>query len=411
MAVFSDLALLDQQDPLSSTRDLFSLPEGVLYLDGNSLGPLPRNVAARLQQVIQQEWGEGLIRSWNTADWLHLPQRVGARIARLIGAQPEEVRAADSTSINLFKVLSAALKLCADRPVVLSDTGNFPSDLYIAEGVLQQESRSRTLKLVEPEAVLEALDEQVAVVLLTQVDYRTGRLHDLKAVTRKAHDVGAFIIWDLAHSAGAVPVDLNGSEADFAVGCGYKYLNGGPGAPAFVYVAQRHQESLQQPLSGWLGHAQPFAFETRYTPASGADRLLCGTPTVLGMSALEAALEVFEGIEMEGIRKKSEQLTQLFLELVEDRCAGWGLELVTPRRPEERGSQVSFAHEEAYAIMQALIAEGVIGDFRAPNLMRFGFAPLYLSFQQVGTAVEHLRRILSERRWDRPEFQQRAAVT
>lgn len=406
-----DLNALDQQDPLAGCRNLFSIPEGTLYLDGNSLGPLPKAVPARLQQVLQQEWGTGLIQSWNTADWLHLPQRVGARLAPLIGATPEEVRAADSTSVNLFKVLAAALSLQNERPVVLSDTGNFPSDLYIAEGALQQEGRGRTLRLVEPEAVLEALDEQTAVALLTQVDYRTGRLHDLKAVTQRAHEVGALVIWDLAHSAGALPIDLNGGGVDFAVGCGYKYLNGGPGAPAFVYVAQRHHDSLQQPLSGWLGHAQPFAFETHYTPAPGIDRLLCGTPTVLGMSALEAALEVFADVDLEEVRKKSLQLTQLFIELVEERCSGFGLELVTPRLPEQRGSQVSLAHEEAYAVMQALIAEGVIGDFRAPNLMRFGFAPLYLSFQEVGEAVEHLRQILSERRWDRPEFKQRAAVT
>ncbi|MGA1598075.1 MAG: kynureninase [bacterium] len=407
----SEFEALDAQDELAPWRDAFELPEGVIYLDGNSLGPLPKAVVQRVQQVVQEEWGRELIRSWNTADWLHLPQRVGARIARLIGAEPDEVIAADSTSVNLFKVLAAALEMCPGRAEVVSESGNFPTDLYIAEGVVHHASGERVLRLVSSDQVLEALSANTAVLLLTHVDYRSGQMHAMQEVTQRAHEVGALVIWDLSHSAGAMPVDLNACGADFAIGCGYKYLNGGPGAPAFLFVARRHQEAARQPLSGWLGHAQPFAFESGYTPAPGVDRFLCGTPGVLGMSALETALEVFESVDLQVVRSKSLLLSQHFMELVESRCAGFGLELATPREARLRGSQVSFAHPEAFAVMRALIAQGVIGDFRAPNLMRFGFTPLYTRFTDVWDAVEALREILQERRWDSPEFQQRTAVT
>ena len=409
---------LDAGDPLAPLRALYALPAGVVYLDGNSLGPLPVDTASRLQQSVQQDWGIELIRSWNGAGWIDLPQRVGAKIARLIGAEPDEVVAADSTSVNLFKLLSAALRLRPDRRVIVTERGNFPTDLYVAQGLIAQLDAGHELRLVEREAIDAAIDENTAVVMLTQVDYRSGSRLDIGRVTARAHAAGALALWDLAHSAGAFEVDLNAARADFAVGCGYKYLNGGPGAPAFAFVAKRHHARFSQPLSGWMGHAAPFDFETGYRGAQGIARALCGTPPVLSLVALEAGVDAMLACEalggMPALRRKSLALTDLFVALVETRCAGHGLRLVTPREHAARGSQVSFAMDDgdqAHALVQALIDRGVIGDFRAPNVLRFGFAPSYLRHVDVWDAVESLRLLLQTRGWDTPRFRQRQAVT
>jgi kynureninase len=414
MRTLHDCLALDAQDPLAPLREQFELPDGVIYLDGNSLGALPRSTAQRVQQVVQQEWGEGLIRSWNTADWITLPQRVGDKIGRLVGAGPGELVVADSTSVNLYKVLHAALRIVrADAPQrtrIVSERHNFPTDLYIAEGLAQE--MGLELVLVEADEIAQQLDDRLAVLMLTQVNYRTGRLHDMAAVTRAAHDAGALVVWDLAHSAGALPVDLNGAGADFAVGCGYKYLNGGPGAPAFVWVNPKHASRFWQPLSGWMGHAAPFEFSPGYRPGEGIARYLCGTPAVIAMSALECGVDTVLAADMAQLRRKSIALTQLFIELVEGRCAGHGLTLASPRDAAQRGSQVSFAHADAgYPMMQALIARGVIGDFRAPDILRFGFTPLYTRYADVWHAVEQLVQVLESGEWREPRFHQRSAVT
>ena len=412
-------------DPLAPLRDQFSLPAGVIYLDGNSLGVLPRSTAARVAQVVQQEWGEGLIRSWNTADWIHLPQRVGDKIARLVGAAPGELVAADSTSVNLYKVLSAAIAVsrleAPGRRVILSERSNFPTDLYIAQSLAAQHGLE--LVLATADEIPARLCDDVAVMMLTQVNYRSGRQHDMAALTARAHAVGALTIWDLAHSAGALPVDLNGASADFAIGCGYKYLNGGPGAPAFVWAHRRHAGRVQQPLSGWLGHAAPFRFDTGYTPADGIGRYLCGTPQVIGMAALDCGVDTLLAAEPLGgltaLRAKSLALTDLFIALVRERLGGHGLALATPEDHAQRGSQVSLAAPEGgYAIMQALIHRSVIGDFRAgdgtaaePDLLRFGFTPLYTRFVDVWDAVEALAGVLDTAAWREARFQQQGAVT
>ncbi|MEO1111613.1 MAG: kynureninase [Pseudomonadota bacterium] len=400
---------LDETDTLARKKDAFSIPEGVIYLDGNSLGVLPKHVPGRIADVIATEWGTSLIRAWNTHSWIDLPQRTGDRIGRLIGAPAGTVVACDSTSVNVFKVLSAALSLNPDRRVILSDSGNFPTDLYVASGLKDLLARGHELKIVAPEEIEAALDDQVAVMMLTQVDYRTGRVHDMEALTRRAHDAGAIAIWDLAHSAGAIEVDLEGANADFAIGCGYKYLNGGPGAPAFLYVAARHLDQVTSPLTGWMGHEAPFAFDLDYRPVSGINRMTVGTPAILALSSLHAALDVFEDVDMASIRAKSISLSELFIAEVEARCPQ--LTLASPRDPVARGSQVSFRFEEGYAVIQALIARGVIGDFRAPDVMRFGFTPLYLSHGDVVDAVAILEDILNTGGWDRPEFKTRAKVT
>jgi len=432
MKTRADCRQLDAQDRLRPLRELFSLPDGVIYLDGNSLGALPKAAPARLAEVVAQEWGQGLVRSWNSAGWFNLPQRLGDKIAQLIGADPGEVVATDSTSINLFKVLSAALTLAAqdtpNRKRVLSERSNFPTDLYIAQALCQQ--RGYQLQLVEPSDLSASLTEEVAVLLLTHVNYRTGAMHDMAAMTAAAHAAGALTVWDLAHSAGAVPVELKDAQADFAVGCGYKYLNGGPGAPAFVWVSPRHAERFWQPLAGWWGHAAPFAFSADYRPAAGIKRYLCGSQPVLSMVALECGLDVFAAAQtlggMAALRTKSLALTDLFIELVEQRCAGNDLTLATPRPHAQRGSQVCLQWQPAnasadspaaFAVMQALIARGVIGDFRAgdgnlqQDILRFGCTPLYLGFEEVWLAVEHLKQVLDGGEWKRPEFNQKHAVT
>jgi len=403
----------DHTDPLASHRAGFDLPDGVIYLDGNSLGAKPAAVDARLAQVTGREWGRDLITSWNRHGWIDLPLRLGDKIARLIGAEPGEVAVADSTSVNLFKVLAAALRLRPGRGTILSVGDNFPTDLYAAEGLIGLLGGRRQLRLTDASAIAQKIDADTAVVLLTQVDYRTGALLDLASVTGAAHDAGALIVWDLAHSAGAMPVDLNAAQADFAVGCGYKYLNGGPGAPAFAFVARRHHEDFVHPLSGWLGHAAPFAFEPSYRPAPGIARALCGTPPILSLAALEVGVD--GGVlaaDMTALRAKSMALGDLFIQLVEGHDgARFGLTPASPRDAVQRGSQVSFRHPEGYAVMQALIAGGVIGDFRTPDLLRFGFAPLYVRYVDVFDAAAALVDVLATRGWDRLEFKRRATVT
>jgi len=424
MTTLTDCRALDARDVLRPLRDHFVLPDGVIYLDGNSLGVLPNSAAARVAEVITREWGQDLIRAWNSAGWFTLPQRLGDKIASLIGAGPGEVVATDSTSVNLYKVLSAALGMAAEdapaRKVIVSERSNFPTDLYIAEGLCRE--RGYRLQLVEPDDITAALTQDAAVLMLTHVNYRTGAMHDMAALTQAAHAAGVLVVWDLAHSAGAVPVDLQGANADFAVGCGYKYLNGGPGAPAFVWVHPRHTDRFCQPLSGWWGHAAPFEFTPDYQPAPGITRYLCGTQPILSLAALECGLDVFGAADalggMGALRAKSLALTDLFITLVEERCAGHGLALVTPREHAQRGSQVCLSRSEgAYAIVQALIARGVIGDFRAGDgaahldILRFGFTPLYVGFEDVWHAVEHLKQVLDSGEWQRAEFNQKHAVT
>jgi kynureninase len=423
MTTRQDCLALDAADRLAPLREHFDLPDGLIYLDGNSLGVLPRATPARVQQVVREEWGRDLIQSWNTAGWIDLPQRVGDKIARLIGAGAGEVVAADSTSVNLYKVLMATSHIARqDQParrVIVSERSNFPTDLYIAESLVRE--LGWTLRLIEPEEVEAALTRDVAVLMLTHVNYRTGRMHDMAAVTRAAHAAGALVVWDLAHSAGAVPVDLRGADADFAVGCGYKYLNGGPGAPAFVWAHPRHADRFWQPLAGWMGHAAPFRFTPDYQPAPGIARYLCGTPAVIAMSALECGVDTVLAAEPQGgmaaLRDKSIALTALFAELVEARCAGHGLSVVSPREAALRGSQVCLTRAEgAYAIVQALIARRVVGDFRAgdertPDILRFGFTPLYTRYIDVWDAVEQLVQVMTSGEWHDARFHQRAAVT
>lgn len=406
---------LDARDPLAHCRDRFVLPEGTVYLDGNSLGALPRETEARVRAVIAGQWGEDLIKSWNKHDWINLPRRIGAKIARLIGAQGHEVVVADSTSLNVFKVLHAALRQRPGRRIILSDDGNFPTDLYMAQGLAELLGGDYELRIVPADRLVQSLDSNVAALMLTEVDYRSGARHDMQALTDDAHDAGALAIWDLAHSAGAFPVDLNGCGVDFAVGCGYKYLNGGPGAPAFVFVAERWQSAAAQPLFGWMGHDAPFAFDLDYRPRRGdergIERFLVGTPPILSLAALEVGIDQFADIDLNDLHRKSMALGDLFIALVEQELAGLGPTLASPRDAARRGSQVSFHHQEGYPIMQALIARDVVGDFRAPDILRFGFTPLYLRFEDVWLAVQRFRAVMASQDWQRPEFRHRAAVT
>ena len=406
-----EISALDRSDPLGPRAALFHVPDGVIYLDGNSLGALPRAVAARVGDVVTKQWGEQLIRAWNDSAWIDLPARVGDRIARLIGAPPGSVVAADSTSINVMKALCAALALRPGRHVILSDTGNFPTDLYVAQGLAALPGRGCELRTVAPEDVHAAIDDGVAVTMLTEVDYRTGRKHDMAALTARAHAVGALALWDLAHSAGAFRVDLTDVKVDFAVGCGYKYLNGGPGAPAFIYVRTDHIGAFSPAHAGWMGHDAPFAFEHDYRPAAGVARMTVGTPAVLGLAALDAALDVWDGVDIADVECKSAALGDLFIAEVEARCARYSLQLASPRDARERGSQVSFRCTDGYAVMQALIAANVIGDFRAPDIIRFGFTPLYTSYRNVADAARALERVLRDGLWKNPAYQVRSKVT
>lgn len=393
----------------AATKALFHLPAGITYLDGNSLGPLPRAAAGRVCRAIEEEWGNMLITAWNKAGWMDKPMAVGNRIARLIGAEPDSVAMGDTLSIKVYQALASALEMNAPRKVILSDSGNFPSDLYMAEGLCRTLGEGYELKVVAPEEVLDAIDESVAVTMITEVDYRTGRRHDMAAITARAHETGALTIWDLAHSAGAFAVDLAGARADFAVGCTYKYLNSGPGGPAFIYVAPRHQAAARPALSGWQGHAAPFAFDLDYRPAKGAERMRVGTPPILQLAALEASLDIWDRVDMGALRAASLALSDRFIAGVEATCPT--LTLATPRAHAARGSQVSFRHPEGYAIMQALIARGVVGDFRAPDILRFGFTPLFIDAGDVDRAVAVIAEVMANSLWDRPEYKVRAKVT
>lgn len=393
----------------TATRAMFYLPEGVVYLDGNSLGPTPAAVAEKVRACVKDEWGELLITAWNRAGWMDKPRALGDRIGRLIGAEPGTVVLGDTLSIKVYQALAAALDLRPDRKVVLSDTGNFPTDLYMAEGLIRTLGRSHELRTVAPEEVEAAITPDIAVLMLTEVDYRTGRKHDMKRLIEKAHAAGALVVWDLAHSAGAISVDLAGSDADFAVGCTYKYLNSGPGGPAFIYIAPRLADQVKPALSGWMGHEAPFAFDLGYRPGAGIERMRVGTPPILQMAALEASMDIWDRVDMADIRARSIELTEAFIAGVEAACPT--LALASPRDPAQRGSQVSFRHPEGYAIMQALIARGVIGDFRAPDILRFGFTPLYTTMEDVERAAAILGEIMAGSLWDRPEYKTRAKVT
>jgi kynureninase len=399
---------LDADNPLRRRRDLFCVPTGTVYLDGNSLGALPRAVPDRLARVVTEEWGRGLITSWNHAGWMDLPRRVGNRVAGMVGLPRGSVWVGDSTSVSLFKTMVAACRLRPGRDVVVVESATFPTDGYIAASVARM--LGMELRWADPARPEESFDDRVALVCLTHVDFRTGAMFDVGPVTGAAHEVGALMLWDLCHTAGAVPVDLVAAGADFAVGCSYKYLNAGPGSPAFVYVAPEHQGDIDQPLSGWMGHARPFDMEPAYEPVAGVGRLASGTPPILALSALDAALDAFEGVEPADLRATSLSLTDFFLDLVDDRLSGV-FEVLTPREHERRGSQVSVRHPQAYGIVQALIGRGVVGDFRPPDVARFGFAPLYVSHADVWDAVEHLVAVMDGREHTRPEHATRNPVT
>ncbi|WP_347265717.1 kynureninase [Paracoccus sp. (in: a-proteobacteria)] len=412
LPALAEIEAMDAADPLRDLRDAFLLPPDEIYLDGNSLGPASRAAQHELALAASQEWQRELIRSWNSAGWFDLPLQLGDAIGRLIGAAPGQVVVADTTSVNVFKALHAAMGLRPGRQAIVAESGSFPTDLYMAEGVVATlPGASLRLEGVDAPEIEDLLGPDVGAVLVNHVNYKTGELRDMAALTRLIHDAGALAVWDLCHSAGALPVDLDAAGADFAVGCTYKYLNGGPGSPAFIYVASRHLGAANQPLSGWWGHARPFAFETGYEGDPGIRRFQCGTQPMLSMRALKGALQVWDGVDMAALRKKSQALTDLFIRLVEGLCAGHGLELETPRDGERRGSQVSFRHAHAWPVMQALIARGVIGDFRAPATLRFGFAPLYLRFADVHTAATVLAEVLESESWKDPRFALRAAVT
>ncbi|WP_333713773.1 kynureninase [Yoonia sp.] len=393
----------------AATKALFHVPQGMIYLDGNSLGPLPKATAARVARTVTDEWGEMVITGWNRASWMAQPSDFGDRIGRLIGAEKGHVVVGDTLSIKVYQALASAIDLVPDRKVILTDSGNFPSDIYMAEGLIRSLGRGLELRVVAPEEVADHINDDLAVLMLTEVDYRTGRKHDMKALTAQAHAAGAIAMWDLAHSAGALPVDLAGCGADFAVGCTYKYLNAGPGAPAFIFVAPRHADRVKPALSGWLGHAAPFAFDLDYRPGAGIERMRVGTPPVLQLAALDAALDIWDQVDMDALRAQSILLTEQFIAGIEATCPD--LSLASPRDPAMRGSQVSFAFDNGYAAMQACIARGLIGDFRAPDIMRFGFTPLFIDESDVAQAVAIIGQVMDQRLWDDPAFQTRARVT
>ena len=407
----ADLALRDADDPLSTLRGELHVPEGIIYLDGNSLGPLPHATRALVEDVLRRQWGDDLIRSWTVHGWIDMPQRLGAALAPLVGAEEDEVVVTDSTSVNLFKLLSAALRLRPGRPVILSEAENFPTDLYVAQGLSELLGDAAELRLVDRRRLTNAITDDVAVLMLTHVDFRSGELHDMEELTAAAHRSGALALWDLSHSVGVLPVRLAACRVDLAVGCGYKYLNGGPGAPAFAYVARRHHGELDPALWGWLGHAEPFAFSPEYRPAEGVARLLCGTPPVLSLAALWGGVDLVSRAGIEQLRKRSLALGEIFVDLVDQECQGLGLELASPREADLRGSQVSYRHPEGYAVMQAVIGRGVIGDFRAPDLLRFGLSPLCLRFVDLWDAVAHLRAVLEDEEWRVPAHRRRSTVT
>ena len=411
MMTRADFEKLDREDPLASFRREFHIPQGVIYMDGNSLGAMPIAVSKRVGEVTEREWGDHLIKSWTTADWFNAPYRIGDKIAPIIGADKGEVVVTDSTSINLFKALSAALGINSDRSVIVMEGSNFPTDNYMAQGLVEFLGRQHEIRFVEKDNIMDAIDDRVAAVSLTDVHYKTGHRLDMPAITARAHRHGALTVWDLCHSAGAVPLDLNGANADFAVGCGYKYLNGGPGAPAFIFVAKRHQDHAGQPLTGWWSHSAPFDFTRDYESAAGIGRMLCGTQPIISLSALEVGVDIMARADIVKIREKSKKMGDLFMGAVEQKCADCGFGIASPRNADERGSQVAFTHADGYAIMQALIEGGVIGDFRAPEILRFGFTPLYLRYVDVWDAVDILADIMANEIWRDPKYQVRAAVT
>ena len=404
-----DIKALDSADPLSDKRDLFSIPEGVIYLDGNSLGVLPKATPDAMSDMLQRQWGQDLIRSWNKNDWINAPCRIGDKIGRLIGAAEGQVVAADSTSINVFKSLSAASKINFGRKILLSETGNFPTDPYMMEGLATATGNRMIVELVEPSRITDRLAPDVAVLLLTHIHYKSGEVWDMAETTHRAHEAGVLVIWDLSHSAGAIQVELDYCRVDFAVGCGYKFLNGGPGAPAYIYVAERHQSKVIPVLPGWMGHESPFSFEDSYVPGQGIKRFLCGTPSILGMCALEIGVDIFQSVDIGVLRTKSQQLGDLFISLVEENHMDFGL--ASPREADMRGSHVSIRHPGGYSIMQALIERGVIGDFRAPDIMRFGFTPLYTRYIDVWHAVSTLAEIMNSNDWRDEKYALQAEVT
>ncbi|MCP5382098.1 MAG: kynureninase [Kordiimonadaceae bacterium] len=406
-----DFIALDKRDPLAPFAEEFDIPEGLIYFDGNSLGAMPKAAMARAKDVIEQEWGTDLIKSWNKAGWFTLVEKLGNKVAKLIGADEGEVIYADATGLNVYKLVSAALEQRPDRKIIVMEGSNFPTDNYMVQGLIRQLGRGHEIRFAEDGEIMDAIRDDVAVVCLTHVHYKTGHLHDMTAITRKAHNVGALTIWDLCHSAGALPVDLNGSNVDFALGCTYKYLNGGPGSQSFMFVAKRHQGIAVQPLTGWWGHDKPFGFERDYRPRKDIWQFSTGTQPIVSLALSEVGLDIFMRANMDEIRKKSLKLCDLFIELIDERLKGYDFKIVTPREHSRRGSQVSIASKNGFAIMQALIADNVIGDFRAPDIMRFGFTPLYVSYVNVWDAVEKLKIIMEEGRWDRPEFKQVGAVT
>ena len=405
------LAQLDREDALAPLRDEFVLPEGVIYLDGNSLGAMPAHAPARIHEVMTQQWGHDLVRSWNVHDWFAMPHRLGARIAPLIGARDDEVVVTDSTGINLFKLIAMALRLRPLRKVIVMEEDNFPTDTYIAQGLAALLDAGHQIRFAGREDITSAITDDVALVALTHVHYKTGAFFDMPAITAQAHAAGALMCWDLCHSAGAMALDLNGAEADFAVGCGYKYLNGGPGAPAFAFVAQRHQGQAEQPLTGWWSHAEPFAFARDYRPAKGINQMLSGTQSVLAMAALECGIDIMTRADMDLVRQKSMALGDAFAALMEDQCAGHGFTLASPRDPAARASQIAYRHEHGYAIVQALIEVGVVGDFRAPDIIRFGLTPLYTRYTDIWDAVQAIRTVMEEKLWQAPRFSRRDTVT
>ena len=406
-----DFLDLDKQDSLAHFRNEFELEDQLIYLNGNSLGVLPKAAKTRMAEVIEKEWGQGLIRSWNAHNWINLPQRIGAKLAGIIGAKDHEVIVADSTSVNLFKLAAAAVKLRPGRTKIITEPGNFPTDLYILNGVKNFINQEIEIITVPSSEVMQHIDEDTALVCLTHVHYKSGTMLNMKDITASAHQHGAIMMWDLSHSTGAVPLDLNDAKADLAVGCGYKYLNGGPGAPAFIYVAEKHLPALEQPLTGWFGHANAFAMSDDFEAASGIEKTLCGTTPVLGASALEVGVDIMAKVDPQQLRDKSLALSEYFIRLMEPLCENYGFELATPKEQAVRGSQVSYTHPEGYAIMQALIAQNIIGDFRAPNILRFGFAPLYVRFIDLWNTVEALHTIMLNRSWDQPKFRAKNKVT
>lgn len=407
-----DLKYLDKQDPLSRYREEFFLPKNTIYFDGNSLGPVPKKTIKNLNKTINEEWGKDLINSWNKANWINLPQTLGDKIAPLLGAKSGEVVVVDSTSLNLFKVLTSALRLNKNRKKIVSESTNFPSDLYILEGVNGMLNNHYECQLIDDDINFEKyIDSSTAVVMLSHINYKTGRISDMKKITDYAHQQGALVVWDLSHSVGVIPMDLHNIGVDFAVGCTYKHLNGGPGAPGFLYVHSDLIAIVSQPLSGWLGHSDPFAFEAKYTPANNINKFICGTPSILSYKAVESALDIFDEISLEQVREKSIQLSELFIKLIQQECGDFGFELFSPIDAALRGSQISYKHENAYPIMQSLISRGIIGDYREPNILRFGISPLYMRYEDVWSAIICLKNIMQSNEWDSSNFKIRNYVT